>query len=65
MGQSLAAIYIHAVFRTKFGRPWVDQSIEKDLHSYIAGILKNLDSPSLKINTMPDHIHILFSLQNG
>ncbi len=65
MGQSLSAIYIHAVFRTKFGKPWIDQTIENDLHAYIAAILKKLDSPALKINSMPDHIHILFRLSKN
>jgi len=65
MGQSLSAIYIHAVFRTKFGKPWIDQAIENDLHAYIAAILKTLDSPALKINSMPDHIHLLFRLSKN
>ena len=60
MGQSLTAIYIHAVFRTKFSQPFIDQKIEKDLHAYISGILRNIECTPLEINSMPDHIHILF-----
>jgi len=43
MEQSLTSICIHAVFRTKFRQPFIDQLIENHLHLYIAGILKNLD----------------------
>ena len=31
-----------------------------ELHAYIAGILKNLDSPLIEINSVGDHVHILF-----
>jgi len=31
----------------------------------MAGILKNMDSPALKINSVPDHIHILFRLSKN
>lgn len=31
----------------------------------MAGILKNLNSPALKINSVPDHIHILFRLSKN
>jgi len=65
MGQSLSRIYIHAVFGTKGRRPLIGEKIEKELHAYIIGILKNLESPSLQINSMPDHIHILFLLSKN
>ena len=65
MGQSLSAIYVHAVFGTKFRKPLIAESIETELHAYIAGILKNLDSPAIKINSVPDHIHILFRLSKN
>lgn len=31
------------------------------LHAYIAGVLKNLDSQLIEINSVRDHIHILFA----
>jgi REP element-mobilizing transposase RayT len=31
----------------------------------MAGILKNMESPALKINSVPDHIHILFRLSKN
>jgi len=65
MGQSLSQMYIHLVFRTKYGRPYIQEKIESSLHAYMAGILKNMESPALKINSVPDHIHILFRLSKN
>jgi len=65
MGQSLSQMYIHLVFRTKYGQPYIKENIESSLHAYMAGILKNMESPALKINSVPDHIHILFRLSKN
>jgi REP element-mobilizing transposase RayT len=65
MGQSLSQLYVHLVFGTKYWRPYINEAVEQSLHAYIAGILKNLESPALKINSMPDHIHILFRLSKN
>jgi len=65
MGQSLSQMYIHLVFRTKYGQPYIQENIEPSLHAYMAGILKNMESPALKINSVPDHIHILFRLSKN
>lgn len=65
MGQSLAQIYIHVVFGTKGRKDIIKPEIEEKLHSYMAGIFKNMNSPILKINSVPDHIHILFSLSKN
>lgn len=65
MGQSLSQMYIHLVFGTKFRYPYINENVSDSLHAYIAGILKNLESPALKINSVPDHIHILFRLSKN
>ena len=31
------------------------------LHSYVTGILSNLKSPLIEINSVRDHVHILFA----
>jgi len=31
----------------------------------MAGILKNMESPAIKINSVPDHAHILFRLSKN
>ncbi len=65
MGQSLSQMYIHLVFSTKYRQPYINDVIEESLHAYMAGILKNLESPAIKINSVPDHVHILFRLSKN
>jgi REP element-mobilizing transposase RayT len=62
MSQSLSAIYIHATFGTKNRNHWINERISANLHAYMATILKELDCPALFINSMPDHIHLLFRM---
>ena len=65
MGQSLTQIYVHLTFGTKFRLPLINEECEKQLHSYMAGTLKKYESPALIINSVPDHIHILFHLSKN
>jgi REP element-mobilizing transposase RayT len=60
MSQSLANLVVHLVFSTKGRRPLLRDEERGQLHAYIAGILKNHDSPLIEINSVRDHIHILF-----
>jgi len=60
MSQSISTLYTHATFSTKDRNLWINEQIRDNLHAYMASILKNLNSPALIINSMPDHIHILF-----
>ncbi len=61
MSQSLANIVVHLVFSTKWRRSLLRDAERGELHAYITGILKNLDSPLIEINSVDDHIHILFA----
>ena len=65
MGQSLSKIYVHLTFGTKFRYPYINTSIEQRLHEYMGGTLKKYDSPAIIINSVPDHIHILFYLSKN
>ncbi len=65
MGQSLAQQYIHLIFGTKHRQLIIIPEIEPQLHAYIAGILKAYHSPAIEINSVPDHIHILFRLSKN
>ena len=60
MGQSLSQMYIHLTFSTKGRKAFINENIEAELHSYMASIFKSNESPALKINSVPDHTHILF-----
>jgi putative transposase len=60
MSQSLAQIYLHIIFSTKERRPFLDDvELRKDTHAYLAGICRNLDSPSIIVGGVADHVHIL------
>ncbi len=65
MGQSLSQMYIHLVFGTKNRFEFLNPAIEKRVHAYLAGILQQYESPALIINSVPDHVHILFRLSKN
>ena len=65
MGQSLSKLYVHLTFGTKGRYPFIKHSVEVRLHEYIAGTLKKYDSPAIIINSVFDHIHILFCLSKN
>src|SRR5262245_34662987 len=63
MSQSLAQIYVHIVFSTKHREPFLrDKALRDELHTYLAGTCRNLDSPALKVGGVEDHVHILCRL---
>jgi len=62
MPQSLSQVLIHIVFSTKHRHPFITESIEPQLHAYIAKILYDeAYSPALIIGGTTDHIHILYA----
>ena len=65
MPQSLANILIHIIWSTKGRRPLISDHVRAGLHGYMAGVLKNLESPALIINSVTDHVHILCQLSKN
>jgi REP element-mobilizing transposase RayT len=65
MPQSLANILIHVIWSTKERRPLIADDVRAQLHGYMAGILKNIESPALVINSVSDHAHILCQLSKN
>jgi REP element-mobilizing transposase RayT len=60
MPPSLTQIYLHIVFSTKNRTPYLtDHTIRGQLHAYLAGICKTLESPALLIGGVEDHVHLL------
>lgn len=60
MPQSLPQVYLHIVFSTKNRRPFLrGDQLQADLHAYLAGACRNLESPALKVGGVEDHAHIL------
>jgi len=65
MPQSLANILIHVIWSTKERHPFVSDAVRPNMHGYMAGILKNLESPALIINSVNDHVHVLCQLSKN
>lgn len=60
MPQSLSAVYIHLVFSTKQRHPFLrDETVRKDLHSFLGGTSKTLECPPLLVGGVEDHVHLL------
>jgi len=62
MPQSLAQVHIHLVFSTKNRAPVIHDEIRESLHRYMATVLKNHKCRATLINSVEDHVHILFEL---
>jgi len=65
MSQSLVKNLVHLTFSTKNREPLLAASLREGLHRYIAGILGDLDSPALAINSVADHTHALLNLSKN
>jgi len=62
MPQSLARIYLHLVFSTKGRAPVLREAVRESLHQYVATVLDNLGCHPLLLNSVEDHVHLLFDL---
>lgn len=62
MPQSLARLHVHLVFSTKNREPLITDSVRNPLHAYMATVLGNLGCHPVVINSVDDHIHLLFDL---
>lgn len=61
--QSLAKILVHGVFSTKHRQPLLkDASLRSETHSYIGGILANLECQPIIVGGVDDHVHFLCAL---
>ncbi len=65
MPQSLSSVYVHLVFSTKERRSLIPEESKEELHAYIAKILSSHSCHAIVMNSMPDHIHILYNLSRS
>jgi len=65
MPQSLSQLYVHLVFSTKHREPMLLSTVREHLHAYLATVLKNQESPALKVGGTSDHVHALFRLSKN
>lgn len=62
MPQSLAQIYLHISFSTKYREPLIDEKIENELYAYLGATCKAWDCQPIKVGGYLDHVHILCKL---
>ena len=62
MPQSLAKVYLHAIFSTKNREPLLLQDWRDELFRVIGGAANNLECQSLIVGGVADHVHLLFQL---
>jgi putative transposase len=62
MSQSLARLHVHLVFSTKHRERILTEGVRASLHAYMATVLQNFNCPAQLINSVTDHVHILFEL---
>jgi len=62
MPQSYDRIVIHTTFSTKYRQPWIDTSIEPELHKVMTADFASHGAIVLAINGTDDHVHIVHTL---
>ena len=64
MPQSLSNVLVHIVFSTKHRKPWLrNEAARNVMTGYLIGTLQNIQCPSLIVEVVEDHVHILCNLQ--
>jgi REP element-mobilizing transposase RayT len=56
------SLHFHLVFSTKRRHPWIAESWQDRLYSYLGGIIRGFGGVAESIGGISDHIHILASL---
>ncbi|MFM2392303.1 MAG: hypothetical protein RLZZ546_280 [Bacteroidota bacterium] len=63
MPNTYSQIYIQIVFAVKGRQNLIAKQNREELHKFITGIVQNRGQKMLAIFAMPDHVHILVSMQ--
>jgi putative transposase len=62
MPQSFVSLHCHLVFSTKHRQPLIDNDLPSRLFEYIGGVARGLNSTLIAAGGMPDHVHLLVSM---
>ena len=62
MAHSFSRIHVHLVFSTKRRAPVITDEVRGALHRYMATVLQDLGCHPILINSVEDHVHLLFEL---
>lgn len=63
MANTYTQIHLQCVFCPKYRMALISKDWSERLHQYITGIVQNRGHKLLAINTMPDHLHMLFGFR--
>ncbi|WP_423820364.1 IS200/IS605 family transposase [Salinimicrobium sp. TIG7-5_MAKvit] len=63
MADTYSKIYIYVIFAVKGRHSLISKNWDDELYSYITGIVKNKGQKLLRINGMPDHLHLLIGIK--
>ncbi len=63
MANTYTQIHIQAVFAVKYREAVIEKEWQEELYKYITGIVQNYHHKLLKINGMPDHVHLFFGMR--
>lgn len=62
MANTYTQLYIHCVFAVKYRDALIHESWEERLYKYITGIVQNNRHKMIRINGMPDHLHMAIGM---
>ena len=63
MANTYTKIYIHIIFAVKGRYNLIKKEHKEEIHKYITGIISQKKQKLIKINCMPEHVHILIQLK--
>lgn len=63
MANTYTQIHIHCIFAVKYRLAIIKAEWKERLHQYITGIVQNHNHKMIAINSMPDHLHMLFGMR--
>jgi putative transposase len=62
MSHTYTNLLTHIIFSTKERTPFINDSLKRDLHACLGGIVRELRGTALRINGAADHVHLLVGL---
>ena len=57
-------LYLHLIWGTMDGNPWITSKIERSVFRCIGSQIQKLGCEMLAINGIPDHIHLVVKLKS-
>jgi len=63
MANTYTQVHLQFVFAVKYRAALIQSKWKEELHQYITGIFQSNNHKMLRINSMPDHIHIFIGMR--